>query len=145
MGTDQIMYCIVALILGMLMFHMLKNVCGCKTVVEGSFSSDIKSDWKYVFEGKPDTRPDSDTNPIIPPDHYPERTSAPDCKNTLIGCRCNSMNDCGKSRTRCVGGGDFPGINHINEKYCIGDKCPGGGTDCSRGSIPAYHEGDVGT
>ena len=32
MGTDQIMYCIVALILGMLMFHMLKNVCGCKTV-----------------------------------------------------------------------------------------------------------------
>ena len=24
--------CIVALILGMLMFHMLKNVCGCKTV-----------------------------------------------------------------------------------------------------------------
>jgi len=35
MGTDQIMYCIVALILGMLMYHMLKNVCGCKNVVEG--------------------------------------------------------------------------------------------------------------
>jgi len=34
MGTDQIMYCIVALILGMLMFHMLKGVCGCK-LVEG--------------------------------------------------------------------------------------------------------------
>ena len=34
MGTDQIMYCIVALILGMLLANMLKNVCGCK-VVEG--------------------------------------------------------------------------------------------------------------
>ena len=32
MGTDQIMYCIVALILGMLLANMLKNVCGCKTV-----------------------------------------------------------------------------------------------------------------
>ena len=32
MGTDKIMYCIVALILGMLMYHMLKGVCGCKTV-----------------------------------------------------------------------------------------------------------------
>jgi hypothetical protein len=37
MGTDQIMYCIVALILGMLLANMLKSVCGCK-VVEG-FSS----------------------------------------------------------------------------------------------------------
>ena len=33
-GTDQIMYCIVALILGMLLANMLKSVCGCK-VVEG--------------------------------------------------------------------------------------------------------------
>jgi hypothetical protein len=36
MGTDQIMYCVVALILGMLLANMLKNVCGCKKVVEGS-------------------------------------------------------------------------------------------------------------
>jgi len=35
MGTDQIMYYIVALILGMLMYHMLKSVCGCKTVEGG--------------------------------------------------------------------------------------------------------------
>jgi hypothetical protein len=34
MGTDQIMYIIVALILGMLLANMLKDVCGC-TVVEG--------------------------------------------------------------------------------------------------------------
>ena len=32
MGTDQIMYCIVALILGMLLANMLKSVCGCKNV-----------------------------------------------------------------------------------------------------------------
>ena len=31
---DKWLMCVVALILGMLMFHMLKNVCGCK-VVEG--------------------------------------------------------------------------------------------------------------
>jgi hypothetical protein len=35
MGTDQIMYCVVALVLGMLLANMLKNVCGCKKVVEG--------------------------------------------------------------------------------------------------------------
>ncbi len=32
MGTEQIMYCIVALIFGMLIFHMLKSVCGCNNV-----------------------------------------------------------------------------------------------------------------
>jgi hypothetical protein len=35
MKTDQIMCCIVALLLGMLLANMLKNVCGCKNVVEG--------------------------------------------------------------------------------------------------------------
>jgi len=34
MKTDQIICCVVALILGMLLANMLKNVCGCK-VVEG--------------------------------------------------------------------------------------------------------------
>ena len=36
MKTDQIMCCIVALLLGMLLANMLKNVCGCKNVVEGN-------------------------------------------------------------------------------------------------------------
>jgi len=39
MGTDQLMYCIVALILGMLLSNMLKSVCGCK-VVEGQRTGD---------------------------------------------------------------------------------------------------------
>ena len=34
MDTDQIIYFVAALILGMLLANMLKNVCGCK-VVEG--------------------------------------------------------------------------------------------------------------
>jgi hypothetical protein len=37
MKTETIVYCVVALILGMLMANMLKNVCGCKSnVVEGT-------------------------------------------------------------------------------------------------------------
>ena len=40
MGKDQIIYCIVALILGMLLFHMLSNVCGCKNV-EGAVDTTI--------------------------------------------------------------------------------------------------------
>jgi hypothetical protein len=35
MKTETIVMCIVALILGMLMANMLKDVCGCKNLVEG--------------------------------------------------------------------------------------------------------------
>jgi len=45
MGTDQIIYCIVALLLGMLMYHMLKNVCGCKNVVEGQCVQPMMDLW----------------------------------------------------------------------------------------------------
>jgi hypothetical protein len=40
MNTETIVYCVVALLLGMLLANMLKNVCGCKTV-EGSW--DVES------------------------------------------------------------------------------------------------------
>ena len=36
MKTETIVMCVVALILGMLLAHMLKGVCGCKNVVEGT-------------------------------------------------------------------------------------------------------------
>jgi hypothetical protein len=36
MNSETIVYCVVALILGMLLANMLKGVCGCKTVVEGA-------------------------------------------------------------------------------------------------------------
>ena len=32
MKSETIVYCVVALLLGMLLANMLKNVCGCKTV-----------------------------------------------------------------------------------------------------------------
>ena len=35
MDTKTIVMCVVALLLGMLMANMLKDVCGCKAVVEG--------------------------------------------------------------------------------------------------------------
>ena len=35
MNTEQILMCVVALILGMLLANMLKSVCGCKNLIEG--------------------------------------------------------------------------------------------------------------
>ena len=32
MKTETIVMCVVALLLGMLLYHMLKGVCGCKSV-----------------------------------------------------------------------------------------------------------------
>jgi hypothetical protein len=40
MNSETIVYCVVALILGMLMAHLLKGVCGCK-VVEGNVDPDM--------------------------------------------------------------------------------------------------------
>ena len=42
MDSQTILMCVVALILGMLLFHMLKGVCGCK-VVEGQDATGILS------------------------------------------------------------------------------------------------------
>ena len=39
MNTENIVMCVVALLLGMLLANMLKNVCGCK-VVEGGGCGD---------------------------------------------------------------------------------------------------------
>ena len=38
MNSQTVVMCVVALILGMLLAHMLKDVCGCKTV-EGTESA----------------------------------------------------------------------------------------------------------
>ena len=35
MKTEQILMCVVALVLGMLLANMLKSVCGCKNLIEG--------------------------------------------------------------------------------------------------------------
>ena len=58
MNTEQIIMCVVALILGMLLANMLKSVCGCK-VVEGqrchwgNHSADFGANLgPYGIEGK---------------------------------------------------------------------------------------------
>jgi len=45
MWTDQIMYCIVALIIGMLLANMLKSVCGCKVVEGNSCGGEFTDDY----------------------------------------------------------------------------------------------------
>ena len=35
MNNEQILMCVVALVLGMLLANMLKSVCGCKNLIEG--------------------------------------------------------------------------------------------------------------
>lgn len=52
MKTETIVMCIVALILGMLMANMLKDVCGCKTVegntpFQSCFSNEYSSSKQY--------------------------------------------------------------------------------------------------
>jgi len=44
MDTKTIVMCVVALILGMLMANMLKNVCGCKSVEGLDECVDCKAD-----------------------------------------------------------------------------------------------------
>ena len=36
MNSETIVYCVVSFLIGMLLAHMLKDVCGCNKVVEGS-------------------------------------------------------------------------------------------------------------
>ena len=43
MNSETIVYCVVALLLGMLLANMLKNICGCK-VVEGQSCGDYGMD-----------------------------------------------------------------------------------------------------
>ena len=45
MKTETIVMCVVALLLGMLLANMLKNVCGCKTV-EGQSICDVSRDYE---------------------------------------------------------------------------------------------------
>lgn len=41
MNSETIVMCVVALILGMLMANMLKNICGCNNITEGQTSAQL--------------------------------------------------------------------------------------------------------
>ena len=50
MNTETIVMCVVALLLGMLLANMLKNVCGCKTVEGNQCNSN--SDCNEIYPGQ---------------------------------------------------------------------------------------------
>ena len=54
MNTEQILMCVVALILGMLLANMLKSVCGCKNIIEGSSNDEFRA---ACANGPPESRP----------------------------------------------------------------------------------------
>jgi hypothetical protein len=101
---DKWLMCVVALILGMLMFHMLKGVCGCNKV-EGNIK-DIKDLAVTVMEAGRRTSPLA----LIERD-LPE------------GSFCDSYNWCrGKCyKNRCASEEDAPNYKHFDDNYgqCI--------------------------
>ena len=62
MKTETIVYCVVSLVLGMLLLHMLKGVCGCKAV-EGQGTPRIPRPLKII---EWETRMSSNHQPTFP-------------------------------------------------------------------------------
>ena len=54
MNSETVVMCVVALILGMLLAHMLKSVCGCGDVVEGGLEAPHPTDEQIVEARKID-------------------------------------------------------------------------------------------
>ena len=52
MKTETIVYCVVALLLGMLLANMLKSVCGCKVVEGGGTFYPLVKLWQRVQDGR---------------------------------------------------------------------------------------------
>ena len=53
MDTKTIVICVVALLLGMLIANMLKDVCGCKNVVEGHGNTPVLEGEEVCYHGGP--------------------------------------------------------------------------------------------
>ena len=52
MNNQTIVCCVVALLLGMLLFHMLKGVCGCKlTEGQSSFCDGLDQNYCNTYPG----------------------------------------------------------------------------------------------
>jgi hypothetical protein len=90
MNTEQILMCVVALILGMLLANMLKSVCGCK-VVEGQAYTPISNQFRNLSMkariapnyGYKNPNPDIQCLPI---DGSPRRGTECDGRNTWQSC-----------------------------------------------------------
>jgi len=128
MGTNQIMYCIVALILGMLMANMLKSVCGCKNVVEGGRASPTPTGpsatecvSESVFESSKCNK-------------YSSKGQFSDCKKCVFGENQSSFGESGaimglwRDAGCAAGAADVVGapaaqemLNEIAENHCDND------------------------
>ena len=71
MNFETIIYCIFAVILGMLVFHMLKNVCGCK-VVEGQEGNMCPPSGEDIPIGATGSSNGSNTISITSPNPLPD-------------------------------------------------------------------------
>jgi hypothetical protein len=130
MNSQTIVMCVVALILGMLLSNMLKNVCGCKNVVEGwsspgsegtfdaalqTESSSLGSDGHFHRRFEPGLHPLLPSGPPLPPlpPAPPPPPPSPPCQSDTpseeYGCRpsdpCSQSHyinklDCDESQTK---------------------------------------------
>ena len=94
MNTETVVMCIVALVLGMLMANMLKNVCGCKTV-EGLDDSSLDIGDEVYWEGDdyvPCTRQVGDIcgGPMVS-----KPTPKPCCSDSGLTCKATSIGSWG--------------------------------------------------
>ena len=107
MKTETIIYCIVALLLGMLLENMLKNMCGCKTV-EGQNGSGIVAKlqnpaWVGITLPTPSSAIDNSNGPLTPRQQW--MASLPSCSGSLVTERLNTLNVGGSADINASGCG----------------------------------------
>uniref|UniRef100_A0A6C0C574 Uncharacterized protein n=1 Tax=viral metagenome TaxID=1070528 RepID=A0A6C0C574_9ZZZZ len=117
MNNQTIMCCVVALILGMLLFHMLKGVCGCK-----------------VVEGQCGAVPSHDQNPDIITEIYNTLKTGDECKRCLNGANENlsatELGDYwGSNCTSDINGGCGP-VGSVDQVGTVRNKARGGCRTC---------------
>ena len=83
--------CVVSFLIGMLLAHMLKDVCGCKTVVEGqgqcsnsSFNNDYKCSEAATKENSLNPSLILYIGEKIAKKIFADMTSAVECQNVVI-------------------------------------------------------------
>jgi hypothetical protein len=80
MDTKTIVMCVVALLLGMLLSDMLKNVCGCK-VVEG----------QHYYRTASTPPPTTSANPRVDQGSGHDYTNWAQSHSRCVGGRCESL------------------------------------------------------
>jgi len=84
MNNQTIIMCVVSLVLGMLLFHMLKGVCGCK-VVEGQVNQAVEVAWETLQEAHRSALADEEI-----------------CRNKVTGEDPGPLFDCARTRRSAI-------------------------------------------